>query len=109
MQLRFPYARVEQRDDGLFRVEADLRDDIARTLRIGRMKGDPVLRPLLTVREVAHQPGQLGVIEAKTLPRRDRLGQHGAMIGLVMAEDEAADAIGGVPRNEPDTRLMRRG
>src|SRR5215475_5724852 len=108
VELGVPYDRGVEGDDWLCRIEPDRRDDIAGFGRVGGMKCDPVLRSLFAIVEIADELPTLVVIEIQVLPHRVRLGEHGAVISLAMAENEAARAIGWVPGDEADARLPRR-
>src|SRR5262245_57735645 len=76
VELSIPYDRGEKGDDWLCRVEPDRTDNIAGIGRVGGMKCDPVLRPLLAIVQIADELPALVVIEIEVLPRRGRLVQH---------------------------------
>src|SRR6187200_371123 len=105
VELGVPHDRGVEGDDWLCRIEPDRCDDITGFGRVGAMKCDPVLCSLLAIVEVADELPTLVVIEIDVLPHGSWLGEHGAVIGLAMAEDEAALAVGRVPRHEAHSSL----
>src|SRR5262245_44327220 len=90
VELGVPYHRGKQCDNGLCPVESDRSDNVAGSGCIGRMECDPVLCPLLTIIEIADELSPFVIVEIQVLPHGSGLGEHGTVIGLAMAEDEAA-------------------
>src|SRR5690349_18923474 len=108
VKLRVPYHRGEKSDDGLCLVEPDRSNDVPGSGSVSGMECNPVLCSLLTVVEIANQLPAFVIVEIHVLPHGSWLGEHGAVIGLAMAEDEAAFAIRRVPGDEADPCLPRR-
>ncbi len=71
------------------------------------MEHDPVEEPVAPAREVVHQLPILLLRQLEVLPVLARLAHQRVMVGVVVAEDEPALAVGHVPRRDVHAFLPR--
>ena len=91
----------ESRNGRLGEVDAVLGGERIELLLRSLLIADPVLGARAAGRHIVVERRLQPAVPAQRRPDVDRLGHEREMVGVVMAEDEAAGAIGDVPGDDP--------
>src|SRR5690606_6067997 len=107
VELCVPYDVGEKPDHRPRTIQPELMVDRSPVLARPLMKPDPVFRAGAPAAEITHRPLLERWGELQPFPGFQLFRDQGAVIAVVMAEDEAMSSVSGVPRDGTRVALLR--